>query len=204
MIKHPLLIAATASLIASVDAFAIATLPVSAQTAVPILLSQAVQSPLPPDSTGTVKTPTPVLKFGLADGTPIKLKFKQTVSSRDAKTNDIVEFEVVEPVRVGNKVVIAQGAAAKGIVVEAQRSGMLGRRGKLDIAVQEVTLVSGERITLRASEKSGGGTSGGVIAAAVLLSPVALLFKGKNVTYDAGTEITAFVNGNFELNPAKF
>uniref|UniRef100_A0A832H2K8 Uncharacterized protein n=1 Tax=Oscillatoriales cyanobacterium SpSt-402 TaxID=2282168 RepID=A0A832H2K8_9CYAN len=204
MIRSPILIAATATLIASVDVFAIATRPVNAQTTTPILLSQSVQSPLPPNTTGAVKTPTPAIKFGLADGTPIKLKFKQTISSKEAKTNDTVEFEVSEPVRVGNKTVIAQGASAKGTVIEARRSGMLGRRGKLDIAIQEVTLVSGERITLRASQSSGGGTSGGVVAAAVLLSPVALLFKGKNVSYDAETEITAFVNGNFELNPAKF
>jgi hypothetical protein len=205
MIKHPVLVSTIAALFTSFNGFAIVVAPVRAQSTTPLLLSQDVQAPLPPDnSTSTIKTPTRPLKFGLADGTEVKLKFKQSISSKDAKTGDPVEFEVAEPIRIGNKVVIAQGAPAKGVVVEAQRSGMLGRKGKLDIAIKEVTLVSGERVSLRASQKTGGGTAGGVIAVAALVSPLALLFKGKNVNYDAGTEVSAFVEGNFELTPSKF
>ena len=53
-----------------------------------------------------------------------------------------VEFEVSEDVLVGNSVVISKGAITKGIVTKAKRSGMLGRKGKLEISLKEVTLVS--------------------------------------------------------------
>ncbi|MUG95209.1 hypothetical protein F7734_23755 [Scytonema sp. UIC 10036] len=193
---------ATSTLFATVEILTVLHLPVMAIAKPTIQVSQAVQTPLPPNA--TIQSPTPALGFGLADGTPVKVKFKQTISSKTAKENDPVEFEVSENVLVGNVVVIAKGALAKGIVTRARRSGMLGRKGKLNIALKEVTLVSGERISIRAEQKSGGGTSGGVIATAVLLSPVALLFKGKNRTYEAGTEVQAFVDGNFALERNKF
>ncbi|KAF3888201.1 MULTISPECIES: hypothetical protein [Nostocales] len=193
---------AASTLFASVEILTLVHLPVMALPKPSVRVSQAVQAPLPPNS--TIQSPTPALGFGLADGTPVKVKFKQTISSKTAKENDTVEFEVSENVLVGNAVVIAKGAIAKGIVTRARRSGMLGRKGKLNVALKEVTLVSGERISIRAEQKSGGGTSGGVIAAAAVLTPLALLFKGKNRTYEAGTEVQAFVDGNFALDRNKF
>ncbi|MBR8837501.1 MAG: hypothetical protein DSM106950_26710 [Stigonema ocellatum SAG 48.90 = DSM 106950] len=193
---------AASMLLASLEILPLAQVPVMASAKPIILVSQAVQKPLPPNS--TTKSPTPALSFGLADGTPVKVKFKQAISSKTAKENDPVEFEVSEDVLVGNSVVISKGAIAKGIVTKAKRSGMLGRKGKLEISLKEVTLVSGERVSLRAEQKGGGGTSGGIIALAVVITPLALLFKGKNRTYEAGYEVLAFVDGNFKLEPDKF
>jgi hypothetical protein len=169
----------------------------------PIQIAQETKTPLPAQA-APVKKPTPVMSFGLADSTPIKLKFKQAVSSKTAKQNDPVEFEVAEDIRIGNTIVIAKGAAGRGVVSQVKRSGMLGRKGKLEIAIKEVDLVSGERIAVRASQEGGGGNSGGVIALAAIVNPLFLLMKGKNVTYDAGTEVSVFVDGNYELDRAKF
>jgi hypothetical protein len=169
-----------------------------------IQMAQAARKPLPPESTSAVKKPVGNLTFGLANGTPIKLRFKETISSKTAKTNDPITFEVAENVMIGNTVVIAKGANAKGIIVEARRSGMLGRKGKLEIMVREVELVSGERIAVRSSEEKGGGHAGGLLAAAAVVNPLFLLASGKNITYKAGTEFNAFVDGDYELDRAKF
>ncbi len=194
------LIALTATLI-SVEFLAVTQIPVYAQSRIEV--AQTTQQPLPAATTDT-KKPIAPMAFGLPDGTVVKLKFKQTISSKTAQTNDAVEFEVSEDIKIGNTVVIAKGATARGIVTEAKKSGMLGRKGKLNILVKDVDLVSGERITLRADQKAGGGNSAGIIAAAVLLSPFVLFAKGKNITYEAGTEVTSYVEGNFELQPSKF
>lgn len=204
MIKNSAFIAAIATLFTGLE---VLVMPLAPAIGIPkntVQVSQNTQKPLPPAASSTTKKPLPTMQFGLADGTPVKLKFKQAVSSKTANANDPVEFEVLENVKVGNAVVIAKGATAKGVVASVQRSGMLGRKGKLEIAVKEVELVTGERVTLRASQATGGGTAGGIIAVAALINPLALLFKGKNVTYEAGTEVQAFVDGNFELEPAKF
>lgn len=204
MVKNSALIATIVTLFTGLEVLVIPSVPVTATPKNTVQISQNIQKPLPPESSSTTKKPLPSMQFGLADGTPVKLKFKQTVSSKTANANDPVEFEVVENVKVGNTLVIPKGATAKGMVASVQRSGMLGRKGKLEVAVKEVELVTGERVTLRASKETGGGTAGGIIAVAALINPLALLFKGKNVTYEAGTEIEAFVDGNFELEQAKF
>jgi hypothetical protein len=166
--------------------------------AAPIIKISQARQPLPPASAA------PAFAFGLTDGTPIKLKFRQTVSSKTAEKNDPIDFEVAEDVIVSNAVVIARGSSARGVVTNVRRSGMLGRKGKLEIALKEVTLVSGERVALRGSKEGGGGTAGGLIAVAAIINPLALLFKGKNMTYEAGTEVGAFVDGDFVLDRKKF
>jgi hypothetical protein len=188
------------ALIVGLEASAIAQLPAAAT---PILLSQATKQPLPAATT-PVKAPTTAMEFGLEDGTPVKLKFKQTISSKTAKEGDIVILEVAEDVAVKNKLVIAKGADAKGKVTKVRASGMLGRKGKLEITLQEVTLVSGERVALRGSQTGGGGHAGGLIAVAAVINPLALLFKGKSAVYEAGTEVPAFIDGNFVLSRSKF
>jgi hypothetical protein len=164
-------------------------------------ISQATQQPLPPASTSK---PTAPLTFGLEDGHPIKVKLKEEISSKTAQTNQTILFEVADDVVVDGKVVIAKGALAKGYVAKAKPSGMLGQKGKLDIAVKEVTLVSDERVGIRAGKDKGGGTSASVVALAAVISPFFLLMKGKNVTYTAGTELDVFIDGNYELDPSKF
>jgi hypothetical protein len=57
--------------------------------------------------------------FVLQDGTPIKLRLSQTVSSADAHVNDQVEFGVLEDVMVDNVVVVQKGASALSTVTEA-------------------------------------------------------------------------------------
>ncbi len=160
-------------------------------------VEQTFQKPLPPAG-------QPAAVFGLEDGMPLKLKTTETISSKSAKENDPIEFEVSEAIQIGDKVVIPKGSIATGIVTEVKRGKVLGRKGKLSIAVKQVTLASGERVPLRAEKSSGGGLSAGVIAATVILTPLFLLIGGKNITYKAGTEVLAYVDGNYVLDPAKF
>src|SRR5579863_3222829 len=59
-------------------------------------------------------------KTTLEDGTPVKLRISQTVSSADAHVNDRVEFEVLEEIRVADTLIIPKGGIAWGTVTEAQ------------------------------------------------------------------------------------
>src|ERR1700690_650492 len=88
------------------------------QTA-PVSVAQSQQ---PASSTGSA--------FVLEDGTPIKLRLSQTVSSADAHVNDRVEFEVLEDVLVGGVVVIQKGGTALGTVTEAMPKRRMARGGK--------------------------------------------------------------------------
>src|SRR5258708_37784923 len=66
------------------------------------------------------QTLKPAPEFGLEDGTPIKLRLTRTLSSADAKTNDKIDFEVLEDVKVKDIVVVPRGGIAWGTGTGAQ------------------------------------------------------------------------------------
>jgi hypothetical protein len=150
--------------------------------------------------------------FTLEDQTPIKLRLSRNMSSADAKTGETVDFEVIEDVKVGDIVVVQRGAVALATVTNAKPKGRMGKGGKLDIVLDTVRLVSGEKVALRATKETKGGgktgaMTGGIIASSILFFPAApffLLMKGKDIAIPKGTEITAYVNGNISLDARKF
>jgi hypothetical protein len=152
------------------------------------------------------------LKSTLEDGTPVKLRISQTVSSANSHLNDRVEFEVMEDIKVADTLIISKGGIAWGTVTEAKPKRWAGRGGKLEIVMDSVRLVDGERAALRATkEVKGGGHASvmtvGIVATGLLFWPVAPLFlfiHGKDITIPKGTEVPTFINGNFALDRAKF
>ena len=115
--------------------------------------------PIPSSSQGqAVAVPgKPVLE----DGTPVKLRLTRNVSSADAHVGDTVDFEVLEEVRVSDLLVIAKGGVAWGTVTEAQAKRRMARGGKLQVNIDSVRLVDGEKVALRAVKGgSGGGHTG--------------------------------------------
>jgi hypothetical protein len=127
--------------------------------------------------------PQPVLE----DGTPVKLRISQTVSSADAHVDDRVEFEVLEEVRVADVIVIPKGG-------------------------DSVRLFDGRKAALRAVKDAKGGShtgamTAGIVATGLLFWPAApffLFMHGKDITIPKGAEVPTFVNGNFRLESASF
>lgn len=152
------------------------------------------------------------LAFGLEDSTPIKLRLTRNLSSADAKTGDKVDFEVLEEVRVRDVLIIPRGGIAWATVTEAQSKRRMARGGKLDVNIDDVRLVDGEKAPLRAvKEAKGGGhtgaMTGAMVATAIVFFPAAPLFlfmHGKDITIPKGTEVTAYVDGDIPLDPVKF
>ncbi len=161
---------------------------------------------------GQQVAPAAGTSFMLEDGTPVRLRLSQTVSSADAQVNDRVEFEVLEDVKIGDEVVVPKGGVAWGSVTEAQPKRRMARGGKLEIVMDSVRLVDGQKAALRAVKdaKGGGHTGGmtvGIVAAAVVFWPAAplfLLMHGKDITFPKGTDVPTFINGDMKLDPARF
>jgi len=150
--------------------------------------------------------------FVLEDSVPVRLKLKRAISSANAHRSDSVEFEVLDDIYLNGAQVIAKGSTAIAIVAEAQAKRRMARGGKLDINIDHLRLTDGESCPLRASKGgNGGGHSGGMVTGMVVTSlvlwpaaPLFLLMHGKDITVPAGTEITAYVNGDMKLELAKF
>jgi hypothetical protein len=170
---------------------------------------QAVPQQAAPQSAATTSASN---KFVLDDGTPIKLRLNRNLSSADARTGDNIDFEVLEEVKVNDVVVIPKGNIAIGTVTDAEHKRRMARGGKLDIEIDYVKLADGEKAAIRAvKETKGGGHTGAMTGAIVATSlvvwpaaPFFLFMHGKDTTIPKGTEITAYVNGNMPLDPAKF
>jgi hydrogenase maturation factor len=157
-------------------------------------------------------TPRAPLAFGLVEDTPIRLKLTRTMSSQDAKLEEKVDFEVIEDVKVGDSVVVQHGGMAIATVTEAKPKGRMGKAGKLNMNIDYVQLVSGEKVPLRAVKGGKGGNhtaamTGAIVATSIIFFPAApffLFMHGKDITIPKGTEITAYVAGDTPLEPSKF
>ena len=157
-------------------------------------------------------TPRPMLTFGLAEDTPVRLKLSRTMSSHDAKVDEKVDFEVLEDVKVGDVVVIQHGGLAIATVTEAKPKGRMGKSGKLNMNIDYVQLVSGEKVPLRATKGGKGGShtgamTGAIVATSIVFFPAApffLFMHGKDITIPKGTEITAYVAGDTPLEQSRF
>jgi len=182
------------------------TLSLLAQQTSPLMAQEAPQS----QAAQTPSAPPP--PNTLLDGTPVKLRLSQTISSADAKTGQEIPFEVIEEVKVDDTVVIPKGASAIANVTEADHKKTMGRAGKLNIAISYVRLADSEKATLRAVKESKGGghvgaMTGAMVATSIVFFPAAPLFlfiHGKDVTIPQGTEITAFVQGDMHLDMNQF
>ncbi|MGB8967849.1 MAG: PEGA domain-containing protein, partial [Candidatus Sulfotelmatobacter sp.] len=105
-----------------------------------------------------------------------------------------------------------KGGLAFATVTEAQAKRRMARGGKLDINIDYVKLVSGEKAALRAvKDVKGGGHTGGMVGGMVVTgilffpaAPFFLFMHGKDISIPKGTEITAYVNGDTKLDIAKF
>lgn len=159
-----------------------------------------------------VQTPKEPLAFGLPDGTPIKLRTNRNMSSGTDTTGTTVDFEVLEDVKIGETIVIPRGGVALGTVTRGKPKGRLGRGGKLDITIDSVRLVSGEKAALRSVRETKGrdntgAMTAGIVATGILFFPAAPFFlfvKGRDITIPKGTDITAYINGDIALNPKNF
>jgi hypothetical protein len=150
--------------------------------------------------------------FVLEEETPVRLRLNRTISSADAHVGDTLDFEVLDDITVNGTLVIPKGGLAFATVTEAQAKRRMARGGKLDINIDYVKLVSGDKAALRAvKDVKGGGHTGGMVGGMVATSliffpaaPFFLFMHGKDISIPKGTEITAYVNGDMKLDLAKF
>ena len=173
------------------------------------------QQPLPatqPIAPSATPSTVPSKANTLLDGTPVKLRIGRNVSSADAKVGEVIDFEVLEDVQVQGVVVIAKGATASATVTVAQSKRRMGREGKLDINLDYVRLVDNEKAALTATAGGKGGSHTGAMVGAMAAtaiftlggSALFLLMHGKDITIPKGTETTAYIRGDMNLDLSKF
>lgn len=137
------------------------------------------------------------------EGTMIKVENTRVLDSGKEKVGNKIEFVLAEPITSGDRVVIQKGARVVGTVTEASKSKMAGRKGELNFSVDFLYLPGDNRpIRLRAQQtgsSEGKSRTTAVIAAAVVVNPLFLVVKGKNIVVQPGTSFDVYIDETFEL-----
>lgn len=139
----------------------------------------------------------------LREGTEVKLKFAEAISSKTATVDDPVTMILDEDLKVGDVVVAKSGCKALATVTNAKKAGMMGKGGELNIRLE--SLRSGDaKIHLRGTKaRQGDDKVGTTVALTVLFGPIGLIKHGKNIEIKEGTPLTAFVADDITLPPAQ-
>ena len=178
----------------------------------PVFTQQPPVTAIPAAASATPAEPRAPLPNTLMDGTAVKLRLVDTVSSADAHVGQQIPFEVTEDLVVQGITIAPKGSQALATVTTAEPKKRMGRGGKLDVNVDSMRLADGERVQLRAVKDTKGGghvgaMTGAMVATSIVFFPAAPLFlfmHGKDITIPKGTDITAFVQGDMKLNLASF
>jgi hypothetical protein len=136
--------------------------------------------------------------------TSISVTLDQALASNQSRPGDHFDATLAEPITVGDKVVIPQGARVEGVVVDARESGRLRGRARLQLALQTIEL-DGKQYEIRTDTSHriggnhkkrnfawiGGGAGGGLLIGALAAGGKGALIGGP-IGAGAGTAAAYF------------
>ncbi len=145
------------------------------------------------------------------ESTAIHVTLDQGLATDENRPGDHFEATVSEPVIIDGKTVIPEGASVEGLVVDAEHSGRLKGRARLQLALESVT-VNGQSYDVQTTssfrtggghkkrnwEWIGGGAGGGALIGALAGGGKGALIGGP-VGAGAGTAV-AFFTGKKDIH----
>jgi hypothetical protein len=160
----------------------------------------------------TVQSAAPPAVVTVPDGTEIPLILEKSLSSAGAKAGDSVQFKVASPVLAERFVLVPQGTAVSGTIVQVRQRGHFGKNGEINIAIKDIVLPVGKSVSVRqtlepSEHKHTSGKATGEVGRAVVesipffgvtLPMIAVakgLQKGTEQVVLAGDSITVYMNG---------
>lgn len=174
-----------------------------------VLIAFAFAIELAAQETASLQAATSGEVVTVPDGTGIPLILEKSISSASAKAGDSVEFRVTSPVLAEGYVLIPQGTAVSGTIVQVRHRGHFGRNGEISIAIKDIVLPVGKSVSVRPiseppekQEHSSRKFFGEVLESSDVLFldlPEAMVQssvkKGAERVVLAGDSITVYMNG---------
>lgn len=126
--------------------------------------------------------------------TPVHLMVVNEVSTKDHGAGHKFSLRVDQPVVVDGQEIIPVGTTAWGVLDEAEKSGNVGKRGKLSATLSHIDF-RGTTIPIEGgTEADGKSGKGEAILGVLAMGPLGLFAKGNNAKIKAGEKMTAFVS----------
>lgn len=141
------------SAVTGTDDGMVQTAPQTPTNTMPVLANRAV----PYDPDGDIVHPAPLGPGELAEGTMIRVRLLNGLSSTLTQQGETFRSRVASDVLQDGQVVIPAGAEISGRVVDVS-TGSLGGHGSLMLKPEMVTLPTGESFRMRAMVSSAPGT----------------------------------------------
>ena len=144
--------------------------------------------------------PTPAQQMlHVPEGTDIPIRIEEKLSSKTNTEGDRFTITMSDEVKLPSGVVIPAGYKGVGEVTEAEKNGMLGKAGTLNVRFDYIK-IGDVRMRLRGSKgQEGKGGVGTVVVLTVLFGPLGLLVKGHNVEVKKGQEMTVYVDQDTDV-----
>jgi hypothetical protein len=122
--------------------------------------------------------PISPMKMLLMEGTELKLRMAQDISSRAARPGEPIELSLAEDLEVGDAIVAKAGARALGEVIQAKRPNFWGEAGEVSLRVHFLR-VGDQKVEIRGALGSAGTRY--------------IIIRGSQAIIKAGTVVKAFV-----------
>lgn len=131
--------------------------------------------------------------------TPVHFMVVSEVTTKTHVAGHRFKLRVDKPVIIDGVVVIPVGATAWGEVLNAKKSGNVGKAGSLEAKLLYIES-NGLRIPISGTNAAKGAGGGGETALGILaLGPFGLFAKGNNAKIKAGELMTGFVEQDVEI-----
>ncbi|MET3825046.1 hypothetical protein ABIC16_000739 [Sphingomonas sp. PvP055] len=135
-------------------------------------------------------------------GTPVRLATRAELNTKDVRAGDRFYLEVAEPIAYRGQVVVPVGAIAVGEVMRAERNGLFGKKGELDVRLLSIQTPSGPvRLSGRTGRK---GLDQGVLAigGALVIAWPMMFIHGTSGRLPADTLLTGYLAEDLRFSVA--
>lgn len=166
------------------------------------LTTSALAQTAPVATSSTVVTPATqsIGSVDVPEGTELRIRFNERLSSATSSTGDRFSITLDEPVQLPGGFVIPAGYRGSGEVTVADKKGYMGKAGQLNVRLDYLR-IGDTRLRLRASKgQEGKGAVGATIALTVLFGPLGLLKRGHDIEIQPGQSIVAYVDTPLTLS----
>jgi len=135
----------------------------------------------------------------IPEGTVFPIRIDDKLSSRTNTEGDRFTITLCDEVKLPDGTVIPPGYKGVGEVTDAERNGMMGKAGTLNIRLDYIK-IGDIRVQVRGNKgQEGHGSVASVVALTVLFGPVGLIAKGHNVDIKKGQQMTVYVDADTDV-----
>lgn len=141
------------------------------------------------------------------EGKSIQIRLVDEIDTRRAELGKIIKYEVVNDIKIDDKLVIPAGAVGMLEVVEIKEAGQFGRDGDVKLKASSLTSIDGTPVKVEFITETDDDTlsrekavGAGLLGTMIISHPIGLIasffIKGENIVIPAGSEFNVAVAEN--------